>query len=116
MKAVEGQGSPGYYNLAAEGEFTVSDLARELGWRCLPVPEIAVDVTAELVKRLPAMPSQAAWIQTARIPVVMDTTRARKVLGWAPRHDVMDTLRETVDGARQAGIVAPTGRVAPGTT
>jgi UDP-glucose 4-epimerase len=110
--AVEGQGSPGYYNLAAPGEFTMSDLARELGWRSVPVPELAVEVTAELVKRLPAMPSQAAWIQTARIPVVMDTTRAREVLGWVPRHDVMDTLRETVDGARQAGIVTPTGRSA----
>jgi nucleoside-diphosphate-sugar epimerase len=40
----------------------------------------------------------------------MDTSRAREVLGWSPRHDVMDTLRETVDGARQAGIVTPSGR------
>ncbi len=110
VKAVEGHGAPGYYNLAADGEFTMSDLARELGWRCVTVPEIAVDVTAELVKRLPAMPSQAAWIQTARVSVVMDTSRAREVLGWSPRHDVMDTLRETVDGARQAGIVTPSGR------
>jgi nucleoside-diphosphate-sugar epimerase len=115
VRAVEGQGAPGYYNLAAEGEFTMSDLARELGWRSIPVPDIAVDVTAELVKRLPAMPSQAAWIQTARIPVVMDTSRARETLGWEPRHDVMDTLRETVDGARQAGIVTPSGRVATST-
>jgi nucleoside-diphosphate-sugar epimerase len=113
VKAVEGQGSPGYYNLAAEGEFTMSDLARELGWRSIPIPELAVEVTAELVKRLPAMPSQAAWIQTARVPVLMDTSRARDVLGWAPRHDVMDTLRETVDGARQAGIVTPSGRAVP---
>ncbi|MGZ8744244.1 MAG: NAD-dependent epimerase/dehydratase family protein [Nocardioides sp.] len=110
VKAVEGQGSPGHYNLAAEGEFMMSDLARELGWRCLPVPDIAVDLTAELVKRLPGMPSQAAWIQTARTPVVMDTSRAREVLDWRPRHDVMDTLRETVDGARQAGIVTSSGR------
>ena len=90
----------------------MSDLARELGWRSIPIPEMAVDVTAELVKRLPAMPSQAAWIQTAQIPVVMDTSRARELLGWAPRHDTMDTLRETVDGARRAGIVTASGRVA----
>jgi UDP-glucose 4-epimerase len=108
--AVEGKGSPGYYNLAAAGEFRMRDLARELGWRSLPVPDIAVDLTAELVKRLPAMPSQASWIQAARIPVVMDTSRAREVLGWRPRHDVMDTLRETVDGARRAGLVSASGR------
>jgi UDP-glucose 4-epimerase len=111
VTAVEGKGSPGYYNLAADGEFTMTDLARELGWRSLPVPDVAVDLTAEMVKRLPAMPSQAAWIQTARISVVMDTTRARQELGWKPKHDAMDTLRSTVEGARQAGIVTATGRV-----
>ena len=110
VKAVEGQGSPGYYNLAAEGEFTFSDLARELGWRSVPVPEVAVGVTAELVKRLPAMPSQAEWIQTARIPVVMDTTRAREVLGWEPKHNAMATLHATVKGAKAAGVVTGSGR------
>jgi UDP-glucose 4-epimerase len=110
VTAVEGGGTPGYYNLAADGEFTMSDLARELGWRSLPVPDVAVDLTAELVKRLPAMPSQAAWIQTARIPVIMDTSRARQVLGWKPRHDARSTLRETVEGARAAGLVTATGR------
>ena len=110
VKAVEGQGSPGYYNLAADGEFTMTDLARELGWHSIPVPDVAVDLTAELVKRVPGMPSQAAWIQTARIPVVMDTTRAREVMGWTPKHDVMDTLRATVEGARKAGLVTGSGR------
>jgi len=110
VKAVEGQGSPGYYNLAADGEFTMNDLARELGWSCVPVPDVAVDLTAELVKRLPAMPSQAAWIQTARIAVVMDTTRAREVLGWEPKHNAMATLHATVKGAREAGIVSASGR------
>ena len=110
VMAVEGQGSPGVYNLAAQDEFTMSDLARELGWLSVPVPDVAVDVTAELVKRLPAMPSQAAWIQTARVAVVMDTTRAREVLGCTPRHNAMATLHATVKGAREAGIVTATGR------
>lgn len=108
--AVEGKGGPGYFNLAASGEFTMRDLAEELGWRCVPVPDIAVDATAEMVRRLPAMPSQAAWIQTARVPVLMDTTRAREVLGWRPMHDAAATLRATVEGAREAGIVTATGR------
>ena len=110
VTAVEGTGSPGYYNLAASGEFTMRDLARELGWNCVPIPSLAVDVSAETVKRLPAMPSQAAWIQTARISVVMDTTRAREVLGWRPQHDAMSTLRQTVQGATEAGLVSRSGR------
>lgn len=114
VKAVEGQGSPGCYNLAAEGEFTMSDLARELGWHSIPVPDVAVDLTAELVKRLPAMPSQMAWIQAVRIPVVMDTSKAREVLGWQPGYDAVSTLRETVRGAQEAGLVTASGRAGSG--
>ena len=97
----------------------MSDLARELGWHGVPVPYVAVDVTAEMVKRLPAMPSQTAWIQTARISVVMDTTRAREVLGWDPQHNAMSTLRQTVQGARgrgsgRAARAGTEGRLDPG--
>jgi nucleoside-diphosphate-sugar epimerase len=112
LAGVLGRGTPGVYNLAAPGEFTMSDLARELGWHSVPVLDAAVDVTAALVTRLPALPPQAAWIQTARVPVVMDTTRAQRILGWQPRHDVFDTLRATVAGARDKGIVTASGRAA----
>jgi UDP-glucose 4-epimerase len=56
------------------------------------------------------MPPQAAWIQTARVPVVMDTTRARFQLGWEPVYDARATLHATVEGARSAGLVDRTGR------
>ncbi len=111
---VLGQGRPGVYNLAAPGEFTLSDLARELGWRSVPVLDVAIDLTAALVERLPGLPPEAAWIQTARVPVVMDTSRARTELGWLPQHDVVDTLRATVRGAQEAGLVDAAGRLRAG--
>ena len=40
-----------------------------------------------------------------RKPVLMDTGKARRELRWRPRHDARATLRETVDGARAAGVV-----------
>ena len=30
----------------------------------------------------------------------MDTTKARRELGWRPRHDAADTMRETIAGAK----------------
>jgi nucleoside-diphosphate-sugar epimerase len=114
VRGVLGQGDPGIYNLAAPGEITMGDLARELGWRSVPVLDVAVDLTAALVKRLPGLPAQAAWIQTARVPVVMDTSRAREKLGWKPQYDVVDTLRATVRGAQEAGLVDAGGRPASG--
>ena len=102
--AILGKGEPGVYNLAAEGEITLTDLAHALGWYAMPVPEITVDVTARIVSRLPLMPARAAWISALRVPVLMDCTRAREKLGWDPSYDALDTLADTIAGAREKGL------------
>jgi UDP-glucose 4-epimerase len=98
--AVLGEGEPGVYNLAGEGEITISDLAHELGWHAVPAPKQAVGATAEIVARLPFLPDQASWIEALRRPVLMDTSRARVELGWRPQHDARQTLREMVAAYR----------------
>jgi nucleoside-diphosphate-sugar epimerase len=98
--AVLGRGEPGVYNLAGDGDMTASDLAEALGWYSIPIPEIAVDATAEVVSRLPLVPSEARWIESIRTPVLMDTGKARKELKWKPRFTTRETLKETVEAAR----------------
>jgi len=98
---VLGLGEPGVYNLAAEGEITMKDVADALGYYSIPLPELAVDAAAEIVARVPFLPAEAAWIEALRIPVVMDTQRARTTLGWEPEHNTLETLRQTVAGARR---------------
>ena len=99
--AVLGRGAPGIYNLAGEGEITVSDLADALGWYSVPVPDLAVDATAEIVTRLPFVPAEAMWVQAGRVPVVMDTSRARKELRWRPKHTTRETLHDVVEASRE---------------
>jgi UDP-glucose 4-epimerase len=103
--AVLGRGEPGIYNLAGEGELTLSDLADALGWYALPVPEISVDATAQLASRLPFLPPEADWLQAFRVPTIMDTTKARRKLGWRPKYDARETLRQTALAAREQGLV-----------
>jgi nucleoside-diphosphate-sugar epimerase len=99
--AAVGFGEPGVYNLAGPGELTVSDLARELGWHSVPAPQLAVGFAAEAMAPFyPLLPPEAAWIETVRRPVLMDTTRARRKLRWMPHHDARETLRETVAAVR----------------
>jgi len=99
--AVLGRGAPGVYNLAGRGEITMRDLADALGYYTVPVPELALDATAEVIARLPFLPDEASWIEAARIPVLMDTAKARSELAWRPRHDALDTLRATVEAHRE---------------
>jgi UDP-glucose 4-epimerase len=103
--AVVGQGEPGTYNLAGEPAITAGDVAGALGWRTVPVPQAALAALAEVVSRAPFVPAQARWINAIRKPVLMDTGKARSKLRWRPRHDARATLRETVDGARAAGVI-----------
>ncbi len=103
--AVLGRGSPGAYNLAGPGQMTVAQLADELGWYSIPVPELAVDALAEIVARIGFLPAQAQWISAFREPVLMDASKARRELGWRPRYDALQTLRATIAAARMDPLI-----------
>ena len=103
--AVLGHGSPGVYNIAGPGQITVGVLADELGWYSIPVPELAVDAVSEVVGRIGILPTQAQWIAAFREPVIMDVSKARRELGWRPRYNALQTLRETVTAARMGSLV-----------
>jgi UDP-glucose 4-epimerase len=102
--AALGHGKPGVYNLAGPGELTMRDLAEDLGWYAVPVPELAVGAAAELA-RLPFAPEKAQWINALRVPVVMDTAKARRELRWRPRYGARETLRATIAEARAAEML-----------
>jgi UDP-glucose 4-epimerase len=102
--ATVGRGQPGVYNLAGPGTLTMRDLAEDLGWYAIPVPELAVDAAAELAK-LPFVPEKAQWINALRVPVLMDTAKAERVLRWRPRYGARETLRATIAEARASELL-----------
>ncbi|HEX7278960.1 MAG TPA: NAD-dependent epimerase/dehydratase family protein [Solirubrobacterales bacterium] len=104
-EAICGAGPPGAYNLAGEGEIRVRDIARALGWRWVPVPGPAVNVGTAAARRLRSVSSKLEWSIAADTPVLMDTARARQGLGWVPKHNALETLEETVSGARSKGLL-----------
>src|SRR4051794_21943227 len=100
VAAVQGRGEPGIYNLAAPGQISLRDLAHELGWNTLRLPHATLDLTGAMAEKMPFTPAGIQWVQALRVPVVMDTTKAQRELGWQPAYDAMETLRQTVAGAR----------------
>jgi UDP-glucose 4-epimerase len=100
MAGVAGKGEPGPYNLAARDKLTLTDLADALGWYAVPVPNVALDAAAEAASRLPLAPDSVSWLHALRKPVLMKTDRARKQLGWRPKHSSRATLRATVEARR----------------
>jgi nucleoside-diphosphate-sugar epimerase len=100
VAGVQGKGEPGAYNLAGNGTITISNLADALGWYTIPIPELAVDATAEVVARLPAKPPVFSWVESVRKPVLMKTDRAKKLLGWKPKYTSKATLKDLVAAYR----------------
>lgn len=92
--AAAGAGEPGAYNLAGDGEVSLSEVARATGSRAMPVPRVAATAVSAMLARLPVVPSVAEWIHAARTSVVMDTTRAKTILGWHPRYTSSETLAQ----------------------
>jgi UDP-glucose 4-epimerase len=103
--AICGDGPPGVYNLAGEGEIHVSDLARSIGWHSIPVPRQTATVGAAAAKRLRFVSAQLEWATAFDTPVLMDTAKARRDLIWKPRFDAQETLLQTAVSAREKGLL-----------
>ncbi len=103
--AVEGKGEPGAYNLAGDGEIGIGDIARALGWRSVRVPRPALGAGTALAGRLSFIDPQLEWATALNTPVIMDTTKARRELGWSPRFDAAETLLQTAVAARETGLL-----------
>ena len=94
------------YNIAGDGIVTGADIARELGMLPLPVPAGPAQLAARAFAALPFLPPIAQWVEAASHPAIMDTTRAKQELGWAPRFTALETLRDTL---RRRSQPDPTG-------
>jgi UDP-glucose 4-epimerase len=98
----------GPFNIAADPVLDGEELGRLLGARPVPVPQKVLRVGADLTWRLHLQPTPAGWVDLAFAVPVMDTTRARRELGWAPRIGAGEALLEVLDGIRSgAGVPTP---------
>ena len=98
----------GAYNVAAEPVLDVPQLAHLLGARRVPVSARAARVAADVTWRLRLQPTPPGWVDLALGVPLMDTTRIREELGWAPRHGADEALLELMDGLRRtAGAATP---------
>jgi nucleoside-diphosphate-sugar epimerase len=98
----------GAYNVAAEPVLNARAFAQALDAVEVPVPAslARAAVNATWLARL--QPINSGWLDMGlRVPI-MNTTRIREELGWAPEHDALSTLEELFDGLRSGdGLATP---------
>jgi nucleoside-diphosphate-sugar epimerase len=92
---------PGAYNIAGDGEVSISDVVTALGGRPVRVPAIAATAALAVIAHVPFVPSALQWLHIARTSVVMDTSKAKTQLGWKPKYTSAETLQALADSGTQ---------------
>lgn len=95
LNCIVGAGPPGAYNIAADEVITFADVARAAGLRPVPLPGGPVRAAARAAASVPLLPPAAEWVEAASHPAIMDTSKAKRELGWTPRYSAEDALRAT---------------------
>ena len=114
LRCAVADGPPGAYNIAADGILTAADIAREAGLLPLPFPVRLTQSAAQATAALPFLPPVAQWVEAVSHPAIMDTTRAKRELGWVPRFTAIETLRDTLRPSRPGQGASGQGASGPG--
>lgn len=89
----------GAFNIAADGVLHGQDVADLLaGGRLLDVSPSLARTAVAAAWHTHAVPVSPGWVDLALQIPLMDTSRARRLLGWAPTIEAPRVLREMVDG------------------
>src|SRR5205085_4053006 len=99
LECVVAEGPPGAYNIAGDGVVTVTDVLRELGLTPLPLPAAVAQGAARaaaMIPRAPFVPPATEWIEAMSHPAIMDTSKAKRELGWRPQYTGLEALRDTL--------------------
>jgi UDP-glucose 4-epimerase len=99
----------GAFNIAAEPILDGQALGRLLDAHPVRVPAAALRAGAAAAFHLRLTPTPPGWVDMALAVPLMDSSRAREVLGWQPRCDAGSALLELLEGIRSsAGAPTPT--------
>ncbi|MCC3278269.1 NAD-dependent epimerase/dehydratase family protein [Arthrobacter sp. zg-Y40] len=108
------QRAEGAFNIAADPIITPELLAGMLGAkRVLNVPVKLVRAVVGLTWAAHLQATDPGWVDMAAGAPVMDTTRAREVLGWRPRRTSLEALQFVLDGMSAGDGVAGSPLLAP---
>jgi UDP-glucose 4-epimerase len=95
------QSAGGAFNLAAEPPITTALIAEALGARAVHVPSAVLRPVMSLAWHARLQQVDTGWLDMAFALPLLDSSRARRELGWSPRVDAVTVLEEVLAGMRE---------------
>jgi UDP-glucose 4-epimerase len=107
----------GPFNVAADPVIGPPELAQMLHARQVRVPAGLLRAAAAASYALRLQPTEPGWVDMGLGVPMMSSERARRELGWSPRHSATEALQELVGGMRDNAddATAPLARTTSGT-
>jgi len=100
FRLVLDQRAAGPFNLAADDVLDATALAHALGSTRLPVTKPLARTVARAAWVAGLQPLHPGWLELADRAALLDTTRARLVLGWTPQYSSAEAVQDLVTGLR----------------
>ena len=98
----------GAFNLASEQVLSSAVLAAAFNAKQVPVSQGFLRSAAGLTWRLRLQHSDPGWVDLGLDSPLVDASRARELLGWAPTRTSLETLFELLHGISEgAGLATP---------
>jgi UDP-glucose 4-epimerase len=88
--------APGPFNLAAQPVMDADAIARVLGTVRVPVPAVVLRPALLAAFTAHLVPTEPGWLDLGTQAPALDTTRARRLLDWAPFHAGDEVLAQFV--------------------
>ncbi|MFD1147772.1 NAD-dependent epimerase/dehydratase family protein [Saccharothrix hoggarensis] len=107
------QRAGGAFNLVSDPVVTPQVLAEVMGARHVVIPPTALRTAARVTWRLRLQPTSHGWVDLALTAPLLDATKAFARLGWTPRHNARDTLKQLLDGLGRAEGLEPSPPLKP---
>lgn len=100
-RAILSNDARGAFNLAADPPIGPPELAEILRARPVKMPRAALRGAAAATFALRLQPSEPGWVDMAYAVPLLDSARARRELGWEPKHTGTEALSELIDAMRR---------------
>jgi nucleoside-diphosphate-sugar epimerase len=96
----------GPFNLAADPVLDSDTLSKTFGAKKVTVRPALLRALVSAGFRLRLQPSDPGWVDLCFQSPILDTSRAKNVLGWQPAHTAIQALLELLDGLRAGASFA----------
>ena len=96
--------APGAYNCGGDNPISIRDMGKELNKKVKNIPhQPTLGILVSLQKLRILKKDLAGWVRISRYPIIVDSSKAKKILGWAPEFDTLGTVKQMIEDLKERG-------------